>query len=117
MLNLQDKVSLEEDSFSTIDLSGGQRKRLALLQCYLEDCPIYLFDEVAADQDPEFRRFFYRELLTRMKEKGKIVIAITHDDHYFDVADRVIKFDMGKLDVLREGSQYMLSAARQDTVS
>ncbi|MGD2086016.1 MAG: cyclic peptide export ABC transporter [Candidatus Aminicenantes bacterium] len=117
MLNLQDKVSLEEDSFSTIDLSGGQRKRLALLQCYLEDCPIYLFDEVAADQDPEFRRFFYRELLTRMKEKGKIVIAITHDDHYFDVADRVIKFDMGKLDVLTEGSQYMLSEARQDTVS
>jgi cyclic peptide transporter len=117
MLNLQDKVSLEEDSFSTIDLSGGQRKRLALLQCYLEDCPIYLFDEVAADQDPEFRRFFYRELLTRMKEKGKIVIAITHDDHYFDVADKVIKFDMGKLDVLTEGTQYMLSAARQDTVS
>jgi cyclic peptide transporter len=117
MLNLQDKVSLEEDSFSTIDLSGGQRKRLALLQCYLEDCPIYLFDEVAADQDPEFRRFFYRELLTRMKEKGKIVIAITHDDHYFDVADRVIKFDMGKLDVLKEGSQYMLSASKQDTAS
>jgi cyclic peptide transporter len=117
MLNLQDKVSLEEDSFSTIDLSGGQRKRLALLQCYLEDCPIYLFDEVAADQDPEFRRFFYRELLTRMKEKGKIVIAITHDDHYFDVADKVIKFDMGKLDVLTEGTQYMLSAAKQDTVS
>jgi putative ATP-binding cassette transporter len=115
MLNLQDKVSLEEDSFSTIDLSGGQRKRLALLQCYLEDCPIYLFDEVAADQDPEFRRFFYRVLLTRMKEKGKIVIAITHDDHYFDVADRVIKFDMGKLDILTESSQYMLSAARQDT--
>jgi putative ATP-binding cassette transporter len=117
MLNLQDKVSLEEDSFSTIDLSGGQRKRLALLQCYLEDCPIYLFDEVAADQDPEFRRFFYRELLTRMKEKGKIVIAVTHDDHYFDVADKVIKFDMGKLDVITEGAQYMLSAARQDTVS
>lgn len=115
MLNLQDKVSLEKDSFSTIDLSGGQRKRLALLQCYLEDCPIYLFDEVAADQDPEFRRFFYRELLTRMKEKGKIVIAITHDDHYFDVADRVIKFDMGKLDVVQEGSQYMLTAAKQDT--
>jgi putative ATP-binding cassette transporter len=109
MLGLQDKVSLEEDSFSTVDLSGGQRKRLALLQCYLEDCPIYLFDEVAADQDPEFRRFFYRELLTKMKEKGKIVIAITHDDHYFDVADKVIKFDMGKVDVLTEGTQYMLS--------
>jgi len=108
-LNLHEKVCLETDSFSTINLSGGQRKRLALLQCYLEDCPIYLFDEVAADQDPEFRRFFYRDLLMRMKERGKIVIAITHDDHYFDVADKVIKLDMGKVDVLTEGCQYMLS--------
>jgi cyclic peptide transporter len=102
-LHLDGKVNFEADSLSTIDLSGGQRKRLALLQCYLEDCPIYLFDEVAADQDPEFRKFFYRELLTRMKEKGKIVIAITHDDHYFDVADKVIKMDMGAIDVITEG--------------
>jgi len=98
ILNLQGKVELKDGSFSTLNLSGGQKKRLALLQCYLEDCPIYLFDEVAADQDPEFRKFFYRELLIRMKENGKIVIAITHDDHYFDVADQIIKLDMGKLD-------------------
>jgi putative ATP-binding cassette transporter len=100
MLRIQDKVSFKEDTLSTIDLSGGQRKRLALLLCYLEDCPIYLFDEVAADQDPEFRRFFYKELLPQMKEKGKIVIAITHDDHYFDAADKIIKMDMGKIDTV-----------------
>jgi cyclic peptide transporter len=103
VLRLDEKVTMEADSFSTIDLSGGQRKRLALLQCYLEDCPIYLFDELAADQDPEFRKFFYRDLLVRMKEKGKIIIAITHDDHYFDVADKVVKMDMGKIDVITEG--------------
>ncbi len=100
LLRIQDKVALEEESFSTIDLSAGQRKRLALLRCYLEGSPIYLFDELAADQDPEFRKFFYRDLLQRMKESGKIVIAITHDDHYFDVADRVIKMDMGQIDTL-----------------
>lgn len=103
VLRLDQKVNMEADSFSTIDLSGGQRKRLALLQCYLEDSPIYLFDELAADQDPEFRKFFYRELLLKMKEEGKIVIAITHDDHYFDVADKVVKLDMGKVDVITEG--------------
>jgi ABC-type siderophore export system fused ATPase/permease subunit len=97
ILNLEEKVQLNNGSFSTLDLSGGQRKRLALMQCCLEDRPIYLFDEVAADQDPEFRRFFYREMLTKMKQKGKIVIAITHDDHYFDVADKIIKMDMGKI--------------------
>lgn len=98
MLSLEDKVGVNGNEFTTIDLSGGQRKRLALLQCYLEDSPIYLFDEIAADQDPEFRKFFYRDLLIRMKNEGKIIIAITHDDHYFDVADKIIKMDMGKIE-------------------
>lgn len=104
MLRLKEKVKVENNAFSTLNLSGGQRKRLALLRCYLEDRPVYLFDEVAADQDPEFRKFFYRNLITKMKEEGKIVIAITHDDHYFDVADRVIKMDMGKIDLLENGA-------------
>ncbi len=99
-LRLQDKVNVTENTFSTIDLSGGQRKRLALMLCYLENSPIYLFDEIAADQDPEFRKFFYRDLLLRMKAEGKIVIAITHDDHYFDVADRIVKMDMGKIETV-----------------
>ena len=109
MLRLQEKVNVTDNAFTTIDLSGGQRKRLALLRCYLEDRPIYLFDEVAADQDPEFRKFFYRNLLPIMKEKGKMVIAITHDDHYFDVADRVIKMDMGKIDLVGEGSLFSVT--------
>jgi cyclic peptide transporter len=109
LLRLEEKVVLENNAFSTIDLSGGQRKRLALLQCYLEDNPIYLFDEVAADQDPEFRKFFYRNLLPKMKEEGKIVIAITHDDHYFDAADKIIKMDMGKIDFSEEADAYKVT--------
>jgi len=109
ILRLQKKVRLEGNTFTTLNLSGGQRKRLALLQCYLEDRPIYLFDEMAADQDPQFKRFFYRELLLKMKEEGKIVIAITHDDHYFDVADKVVKMDMGKIESLEKGEKYMVT--------
>ncbi|MCX6581295.1 MAG: cyclic peptide export ABC transporter [Candidatus Aminicenantes bacterium] len=109
LLNLDDKVQIGDTGFSTIDLSGGQKKRLALLQCYLEDAPIYLFDEVAADQDPEFRKFFYRTLLQKMKEEGKIVIAITHDDHYFDVADKIIKMDMGQIEAV--DASYRTTAA------
>jgi len=98
ILDLDKKVTIKEKIYSTINLSGGQRKRLSLLQCYLENSPIYLFDEWAADQDPEYRNFFYRTLLPQMKAKGKIIIAITHDDHYFDVADKVLKMKMGKLE-------------------
>jgi len=97
IMQLNDKTTLEDGSFSTTDLSTGQRKRLALVISYLEDRPIYLFDEWAADQDPEFREFFYKELLPELKQRGKCVIAITHDDRYFDCADKLIKMEWGKI--------------------
>ncbi|WP_244555969.1 cyclic peptide export ABC transporter [Paenibacillus macquariensis] len=109
LLELHDKVSIKDGVFSTVDLSGGQRKRLALLVCYLEDRPIYLFDEWAADQDPEFRKFFYRTLLPEMKEAGKIVIAITHDDHYFHVADLVLQMEMGQLKIKEVNASLQIS--------
>lgn len=102
ILELDHKVSVENGAYSTIELSGGQRRRLALLQCFLEDAPIYLFDEWAADQDPAYRNFFYRTLLPQMKQKGKIVIAITHDDHYFDVADKILKMNQGVLEEIQD---------------
>ncbi|MCP4178324.1 MAG: cyclic peptide export ABC transporter [bacterium] len=97
LFRLEEKVSIDNGSFSTIDLSNGQCKRLSLMKCFLEDSQMYLFDEWAADQDPEYKKIFYRQLLPEMKKQGKIVIAITHDDNYFDVADRIIKMDMGKI--------------------
>ncbi len=100
LLDLDHKVTIAGNRYSTVQLSGGQRKRLALLQCYLEDRPIYLFDEWAADQDPTYRNFFYRALLPEMKKAGKTIIAITHDDHYFDVADRILKMNQGRLEAL-----------------
>ena len=96
-LQLDHKVKVEDGALSTIDLSQGQRKRLALLTAYLEDRPIYLFDEWAADQDPLFKEIFYHQLLPELKAKNKALIVISHDDRYYDVADRVIKLDYGKL--------------------
>ena len=97
-LQLTHKVQVVNNKFSNLKLSFGQRKRLALLTAYMEDRPIYVFDEWAAGQDPEFRKFFYRTLLPELKAKGKLVIAITHDDQYFDAADRIIKFDAGQIE-------------------
>ena len=97
ILRIDDKLTIDDGVFSKTKLSSGQRKRLALLVSYLEDRPIYLFDEWAADQDPEFRKFFYHTLIFDLKNLGKCVIAITHDDRYFDLADKVIKMDMGKI--------------------
>jgi putative pyoverdin transport system ATP-binding/permease protein len=96
-LHLDHKVKIRDGILSTIQLSQGQRKRLALLTTYLEDRPFYLFDEWASDQDPQFKEVFYRQILPGLKARGKAVVVITHDDRYFSVADRVIKLDYGQL--------------------
>jgi putative ATP-binding cassette transporter len=95
---LQDKVSLEGIRWSTTSLSTGQRKRLALIVSLLQRKPIMVFDEWAADQDPVFRKYFYEVLLPQMKAQGKTIIAATHDDRYFDVADRVLRMDFGQIE-------------------
>ncbi|MDF7649142.1 cyclic peptide export ABC transporter [Erwiniaceae bacterium L1_54_3] len=96
-LQLTRKVTLEEGKFSTLALSTGQRKRLALLVAWLEDRPFYLFDEWAADQDPAFREVFYHQLLPALKARGKAILVITHDDRYFHLADRCLKLELGQL--------------------
>jgi putative ATP-binding cassette transporter len=96
-MQLEKKTRFESGRFSTLDLSTGQRKRLAFIVSMLEKRPICIFDELAADQDPEFRSIFYNEILPDLKKQGKTVIAISHDDRYWHVADRVVKFEYGKL--------------------
>jgi putative ATP-binding cassette transporter len=96
-LHLHHKIKITDGVLSTTAVSQGQRKRLALLTAYLEDRPFYLFDEWASDQDPTFKKVFYRQLLPELKARGKTVLVITHDDQYFDAADRIVKLDYGKL--------------------
>ncbi|WMO14889.1 cyclic peptide export ABC transporter [Pseudoalteromonas piscicida] len=96
-LEMRAKVGIQNGAFSTIDLSSGQRKRLALLSTILENRPIYIFDEWAADQDPIFRRKFYEQVLPRLKARGNTIIAITHDDAYFHLADVHLKMEEGQL--------------------
>lgn len=96
-LQLSQKVQVRDGVFSTVALSQGQRKRLALLVAYIEDRPIYLFDEWAADQDPHFKEVFYRRLLPDLRARGNTAVVISHDDRYYEVADRIIKLDYGRI--------------------
>jgi putative ATP-binding cassette transporter len=91
------KVRVEGNAFTTTDLSSGERKRLALVQVLIENRPIMMFDEWAADQDPTFRRVFYREILPELKRLGKTLIVISHDDRYFDASDRIVRMANGKI--------------------
>ncbi|HVZ68325.1 MAG TPA: cyclic peptide export ABC transporter [Rhizomicrobium sp.] len=96
-LGIANKTQVRGNELSTVDLSTGQRKRLAYAVNRLADRQIYVFDEFAADQDPQFRAYFYTELLPRLKRDGKTVVAVTHDDRWFAAADRVLKMDYGRI--------------------
>ncbi len=96
-LEIAHKVTVKEGAFSTLDLSTGQRKRLALVHAYLEGRPVLVFDEWAADQDPTFRHLFYTELLPELRASGHLLVVISHDDRYFHIADRVVRMQDGKI--------------------
>lgn len=94
---LEDKTSFKDGVFTNLNLSTGQKKRIAMIVALLENRPICVFDEWAADQDPEFRRYFYYELIPKLKQTGKTIIIVSHDDQYFNTADRIMKMDYGQL--------------------
>lgn len=99
-LQLEHKVQIKNGKLSSTALSQGQRKHLALLAAYLEDCLIYVFDEWASDQEPIFKEIFYTQILPDLKNKGKTVLVVSHDDRYFHLAERVVKLEDGKLDAI-----------------
>jgi len=113
-LRLDHQVTVGNGVFSRVDLSLGQRKRLALLTTYLEDRPFYVFDEWAAGQDPEFRDLFYLKFLPELKRQGKAILVITHDEKYFHLADRLIKLDCGRI---TEFTELSLNSEKQSRPS
>lgn len=96
-LGLEGKVAYRDGRFTTLSLSDGQRRRLALLVAMIDDKQLYLFDEWAADQDPTFKAVFYDEILPTLRAKGKTVVVITHDDRYFHLADQLVVLGDGKV--------------------
>jgi putative ATP-binding cassette transporter len=93
------KTRLVDREFQSLALSDGQRKRLALIVSLLEHRPILLLDEWAADQDPQFRRLFYRDVLSALHRAGTTIVAVTHDVHYLaelDVPARRLNMDEGR---------------------
>jgi putative ATP-binding cassette transporter len=96
-LHLGRKVQVKDGKLSTLELSHGQRKRLALLTAFLEDRPIYIFDEWDSGQDPIFKKVFFLEVLPELKARGKTIVVISHEDRYFQLADRIIRLEFGKV--------------------
>jgi putative ATP-binding cassette transporter len=97
LLEMGDKIKIVDRAISDIQLSTGQKKRIALITAILEDRQIIVLDEWASDQDPEFRKYFYQFILPELQRRGKTVIAITHDDRYYDQCDSIFEISNGAL--------------------
>ncbi|WP_423822826.1 multidrug ABC transporter permease/ATP-binding protein [Salinisphaera sp. SPP-AMP-43] len=108
-LQLDGKLSREGSALLDTQLSQGQRKRVAMLAALAERRDILLLDEWAADQDPIFRRVFYHELLPAFRELGHTVVAISHDDSYFEAADRLLE--------MRDGHLYELTGSERQAAT
>lgn len=104
-LELEALIDVHSASVVPEQTSSGEHKRIALLAAILEDRPVLVLDEWAAEQDPDWRRRFYRDLLPELRAEGKLVFAISHDDRYFDVADRVLKLADGRVTTLEVASR------------
>ncbi len=96
-LGLDKRVHWMNEQFSDLKLSAGQMKRLALLCGYMDDSPILIMDEVAADLDPQFRQFFYETFLKELLSRGKTIVAVSHDDKYFHMADQLLRIEQGRI--------------------
>lgn len=97
IMELDKVITDDKEDSARRPFSKGQGKRMSLIFALLEDKPILVLDEWAADQDPHFRKYFYENLLPKLKQEGKTIIAVTHDDAYFRYADRILKFDYGEI--------------------
>jgi len=98
LMKLQGIVTVDSRANKLLtELSRGQGKRLAMIYALLENKDVLVLDEWAADQDPQFRAYFYRVFLQKLRDMGKTVIVVTHDDAYFSCADRIVKFDQGTI--------------------
>jgi putative ATP-binding cassette transporter len=104
-------TSIRSEGISRLDLSAGQRRRLALAIALLEDRNVMILDEFVADQDPEQREYFFGTLLPWLKSRGKTLVISTHDLHWLPYCDRVLTFQNGKITEQAQGKPLDLAAA------
>lgn len=95
-VGLKDMTGIDNATITRLDLSAGQRRRLALAIVLLEDRDFLILDEFVADQDPGQREYFFKTLLPELKSRGKTILVSTHDMQWIDCCDRLYRFDDGK---------------------
>jgi len=93
-------VGLDKDYLhhSTLNLSGGEKRRVALAGVLVMQPQFLLLDEATVGLDPEGKEQLFKILLDWQKEENKSFLFITHDmNDVLEYAEEVIVMDKGKL--------------------
>lgn len=93
---LEESGLLERAKFLPHQLSGGQRRRVAIVRALVHDPELILADEPTAELDDANRSLISKWLL-QLAEKGKSVVIATHDPYLTNFASRVYTLDKGNL--------------------
>ncbi len=71
-------------------LSGGEQQRVAIARLILKDPGIILADEPTGSLDKDNEIIVF-EILKKLKEEGKTIIVVTHEDEILHYFDRTVK--------------------------
>jgi putative ABC transport system ATP-binding protein len=77
-------------------LSGGEQQRVAFARALANDPPLLLVDEPTGNLDPKTSEKII-QILQKLKNDGKTIIAATHDEHIFQLANQKMSLEDGKL--------------------
>ncbi len=108
------KLGVTDFEASCKTLSGGQRKRLALVAALLAPSDILILDEPTNHLDNEMADYLEEQL----KKRTKAVVMVTHDRYFLDsVSNSIIEIDKGKIYSYQAGySGYLeLKAGREES--
>ena len=78
-----------------VQLSGGEKQRIAIARAVLKKSPILLMDEASSNLDSESESLF-RQALNNARH-GKTLITIAHRPSTIEEADRVIRVENGRI--------------------
>jgi len=92
------EVGLADRARSAVDtLSGGEQQRVAIARALVHRPPVLLADEPTGNLDEETARQVLPVLLSLARERGAMLVIVTHDTQLARAADRILELRDGRL--------------------
>lgn len=92
-------LTQDEATRNVLKLSGGQQQRVAIARALASSAPIILADEPTGNLDEDTAHDVTALLVEKAKSMNKCVIIVSHSNEVAAMADVIIRFSHGKIEV------------------